>query len=72
VCAGRETSLRTLPKDGPEKSMSNRTEQSFERLCEIMLMKSDPRLRFFTVGEFHRALSKELKKLGSLESRKRS
>jgi hypothetical protein len=52
--------------------MSNRTEQSFERLCEIMLLKSDPRVRFFTVGEFHRALSKELKKLGSLESRKRS
>jgi len=52
--------------------MSNRTEQSFERLCEMMLLKSDPRVRFFTVGELHRALSEELKKLGSLESGKRS
>lgn len=72
MCAGRETSLRTLPKDGPEKSMSNRTEQSFERLCEIMLLKSDPRVWFFTVGELHRALSEELKKLDPLESGKRS
>jgi len=45
-----------------ERNNAGTTRSIVRAICEMMLLKSDPGVRFFTVGELHRALSEEPKK----------